>query len=288
MPRGTPARRTRWPPGSDIGRAGPSVGGKSAHGREHHDQHRPSRSGRRRHGQTDGIRLPRRRRSRRHPQHRARGHGRQARAVPGVGRCRAAIARGSRRAHRDRRAVRPGVAQRTGGGRIRQLRPRQRPLHAPARAGRRAHRRLQPGVPAGLLPDRPRLGAGLAAYHRRDASGAGYRLGRARARRPRGLRAVLPTRLQRQPASPTWLPALDGVVAKLEAGRQVADVGCGHGASTDPDGAGVPGLARSSGPTTTTARSRPPAGRRASCGVRSGCASRPPPRRPTVVLATTS
>jgi SAM-dependent methyltransferase len=29
-----------------------------------------------------------------------------------------------------------------------------------------------------------------------------------------------------------WLPALDGVVAKLEAGASVADVGCGHGAST--------------------------------------------------------
>jgi len=30
----------------------------------------------------------------------------------------------------------------------------------------------------------------------------------------------------------TWLPALDGVAAKLERGAQVADVGCGHGAST--------------------------------------------------------
>lgn len=30
----------------------------------------------------------------------------------------------------------------------------------------------------------------------------------------------------------TWLPALDGVVAKLSDGAQVADVGCGHGAST--------------------------------------------------------
>lgn len=29
-----------------------------------------------------------------------------------------------------------------------------------------------------------------------------------------------------------WLPALDGVVAKLEAGASVADVGCGHGHST--------------------------------------------------------
>lgn len=30
----------------------------------------------------------------------------------------------------------------------------------------------------------------------------------------------------------SWLPALDGVVEKLEAGARVADVGCGHGAST--------------------------------------------------------
>lgn len=30
----------------------------------------------------------------------------------------------------------------------------------------------------------------------------------------------------------SWLPALDGVVAKLTAGAVVADVGCGHGAST--------------------------------------------------------
>ena len=30
----------------------------------------------------------------------------------------------------------------------------------------------------------------------------------------------------------SWLPALDGVVAKLQRGAKVADVGCGHGAST--------------------------------------------------------
>ncbi|MGH2891913.1 MAG: methyltransferase domain-containing protein, partial [Solirubrobacteraceae bacterium] len=31
---------------------------------------------------------------------------------------------------------------------------------------------------------------------------------------------------------PEWLPALEGVVEKLERGASVADVGCGHGAST--------------------------------------------------------
>ncbi len=30
----------------------------------------------------------------------------------------------------------------------------------------------------------------------------------------------------------SWLPALDGVVAKLRSGARVADIGCGHGAST--------------------------------------------------------
>jgi methylase of polypeptide subunit release factors len=30
----------------------------------------------------------------------------------------------------------------------------------------------------------------------------------------------------------SWIPALDGVEAKLKAGIQVADIGCGHGAST--------------------------------------------------------
>ena len=44
-------------------------------------------------------------------------------------------------------------------------------------------------------------------------------------------RALLPRRLPPAPRA-EWLPALDGVVAKLEAGASVADVGCGHGAST--------------------------------------------------------
>jgi SAM-dependent methyltransferase len=31
---------------------------------------------------------------------------------------------------------------------------------------------------------------------------------------------------------PSWLPSLEGVVEKLQAGAKVADIGCGHGAST--------------------------------------------------------
>jgi SAM-dependent methyltransferase len=38
----------------------------------------------------------------------------------------------------------------------------------------------------------------------------------------------------------SWLPALDGVVGKLEHGARVADVGCGHGASTILMGSAYP------------------------------------------------
>ncbi len=40
-----------------------------------------------------------------------------------------------------------------------------------------------------------------------------------------------------------WLPALDGVVAKLEKGAKVADVGCGHGGLDRDHGQGVSELA---------------------------------------------
>ena len=48
----------------------------------------------------------------------------------------------------------------------------------------------------------------------------------------RGHRAILPRRLRRATSSASWIPALEGVKAKLEAGAKVADVGCGLGAST--------------------------------------------------------
>ena len=50
-----------------------------------------------------------------------------------------------------------------------------------------------------------------------------------------GYRANLPTE---------WIPALDGVEAKLRSGARVADVGCGHGASAVVHRRVVPGGAR--------------------------------------------
>ena len=71
----------------------------------------------------------------------------------------------------------------------------------------------------------PRIDRGFP--HRRGA-----RLGRAGSLPVRGHRALLPLRLHRQPGRAPWIPALDGVEAKLERGARVADVGCGLGAST--------------------------------------------------------
>ena len=107
---------------------------------------------------------------------------------------------GARRPHGHGGAVRPRVAERTGRGRLRRVRPRERPLHAPAGAGARADRRGQPGVPARVLPDRPRFGDRFAPHHRGRRDRRGRRLARAQPQRLRGLRAVLPPGIQRQPA----------------------------------------------------------------------------------------
>ncbi len=69
----------------------------------------------------------------------------------------------------------------------------------PRGAGRRALRRVEPGIPARLLPDRARFRDRLAADHRGGAERGRDRLGRPRPRRSRGLRAVLPPELQRAP-----------------------------------------------------------------------------------------
>ena len=137
------------------------------------------------------------------------------------------------RAHRHRRALRPRVAERAGGRRLRR-RTTRRAAATRCRPSRRVAltdetaRRSCPGffqIALGTVLDSPRIteaarsGAGVGWHeHNHDVHD--------------GLRAVLPARLQRATSVATWLPALDGVVAKLEAGRAVADVGCGHGAST--------------------------------------------------------
>ena len=46
-----------------------------------------------------------------------------------------------------------------------------------------------------------------------------------------GTDAVFGARLPHVPLQ-EWIPALDGVEAKLQAGARVADVGCGHGTAT--------------------------------------------------------
>ena len=97
-------------------------------------------------------------------------------------------------------------------------------------------------------------------------TGDGRRLARARPRRLRRLRAVLPPRLQRQ-------PRLRLAAGARRRGRQARARRDGRRRRLrprrldDPDGAGVPATRRSSAPTTTRARSRPRAQRAAEAGV---------------------
>ena len=99
----------------------------------------------------------------------------------------------------------------------------------------------QPRLPAGVLPDRARLGDRLAADHRGGPERRRLRLARARPRRPRGLRALLPPELQRPPRR--------RVAARARRRRRQARA---RGARRrrrlrprrldDPDGPGVPEL----------------------------------------------
>ncbi len=150
--------------------------------------------------QADGVRLPRRRRGRGDPQRGARRHGRQARPLPRPRRGGTADAGGALRALGRVGAVRARVAQRPGGRRVRRVRPRRRPLHASARARGRSHRPGEPRVPARLLPGRGGVGARFAPDHGGLAHRRRRRLARAQPRGVRRVRALLPDRLQRQPA----------------------------------------------------------------------------------------
>ena len=245
--------------------------------RETHGHHRSRAAGC---GEARAVRVPRRRRGRRDAQRGARRDGRPPRPLPRARRRRAADAGRARRAHRHRRALRARMAQRPGRGRLRRLRPADGRYTPAARAGRRADRRGQPRVPARVLRDRARLRARLAADHRgrphRRRASAGTSTtthvhdGCERFFRP-GYNANLVD---------AWLPALDGVVEQLERGGTVADVGCGHGASTILMAQAFPnstfvGSDYHAG-SIETARQRARRGRRR--GPRRASRSRPPPR----------
>ncbi len=141
-------------------------------------------------------------------------------------------ARGARRAHRHRPALRARVAVEPGGGRIRHLRPGQRAFLADARAVVRTRAGGQPGVrPRGLLR---RHGAhqGRAQDHRGVPQRRRRRLARAQPRPVQRHRALLPAWLRRASGRPRGSRRSRASQAKLERGALVADVGCGHGAST--------------------------------------------------------
>ena len=99
----------------------------------------------------------------------------------------------------------------------------------------------QPGLPARLLPGRPRLGDRLAADHRGRPHRRRGRLARAR---PTSTTAASGSSVPATTRtwSSEWLPALDGVVAKLEARgarrrRRLRPRLVDH-----PDGPGLPGV----------------------------------------------
>ena len=192
------------------------------------------------------------------------------------------------RADRHQRALRPRVAERPGGGRLRRVRPGDRPLHAAAGAGRRADRPEQPGVPARLLPDRARHGARTPTQTIEAArSGAGIGWHEHTSDVHVGLRAVLPARRTTRTCWPAGCPRSTAWWQKLERGATVADIGCGHGASTILMAAGVPAVdLRRLGLPPGVDRDRPAAGGR---GRRRPTGSASRSRRPRLqrVRATT-
>ena len=171
----------------------------------------------------------------------------------------AASRRRSWRAKRHRRTLRARVAQRPGRRRLRRVRPRQRPLHAAARAGGRTDRFDSPAylpgffqIALGSVIDSPKIVEAA-----RSGDGFGWHEhvhdvheGCERFFRP-GYNAHLVAE---------WLPALDGVVEKLEQRRARRRRRLWPWRIDDSDGAGVSavdirrlGLPRRSDPDRTRA-----------------------------------
>ena len=147
--------------------------------------------------------------------------------------------------------------------------------------------RGKPGLPARVFPDRPGLRARLTQDHRGGTQRRRVWLARACARRPRGMRTLLPARLQREPDRPGGCPRSTAWSPSCERGALVADVGCGYGASTILMAQAFPnstfvGSDYHGGSIETARRSAQEA------GVARGSASKPRRRQPTAAPATIS
>ena len=161
-----------------------------------------------------------------------RGGRRPARAVPG--------ARRASRSGPQELAERTGTAPRyveewlrgqAAGGYV-EYDAGHRQLLADRGAGVRADRPGRPGVRAGRVPARAGRAAGRAARSPRRSAPATGSAGTSTTTTCSSAASGSSGPATSPTWSTSWLPALDGVVAKLQHGARVADVGCGHGAST--------------------------------------------------------
>ena len=130
------------------------------------------------------------------------------------------------------RALRARVAQRPGRRRLRRVRPDRRPLHACRRAGRRAGRRGQPGLPA-----RASSRSRSAPCSTRRASSRPRAAAPASAGTSTTTTSTTAASGSSGPATTrTWSPLAARARRRRRpsssAAPRVADVGCGHGAST--------------------------------------------------------
>jgi SAM-dependent methyltransferase len=136
----------------------------------------------------------------------------------------------AQRTDTDARYVREWLSSQAAGGYVHYDADTQRFALEPEQALALAHEDSPAFIPgafqlaAGLIKDEPHIAAAF-----RSGEGVGWHehdhdlfCGTERFFRPGYVANLLSA----------WIPALDGVAAKLQAGALVADVGCGHGAST--------------------------------------------------------
>ena len=186
--------------------------------------------GRRR--QADGVRVPRRRRDRRDAEHGARRDGRPARPLPGAGRRRPATpAELAERTGTDERYVREWLNAQAAGGYV-DYDPATGRYTLPPEQAVALTDEASPALPARVLPARARVGRTTRrASPRRPAAATGSAGTSTTTTSSRAASA------SSGPATtPTWSPTgcrrSTASWRSSSAAPRVADVGCGHGAST--------------------------------------------------------